>query len=146
MVSPFVFPDTGIVPHGDLVVSEFPGFRGEQVEFYEIVAKHVGIGGNPAFVSGIDVLDNPFFVRFPVVERKKGDAEESRHFPGRFEVFPGGTGSGIRQVVDHETRMDFVSCLFEKERGYGGIDASGEAYEDFHGVIRDGVLDRNRWI
>jgi hypothetical protein len=30
--------------------------------------------------------------------------------------------------------MDFVSCPLEQERGNGGIDASGEAYEDFHGV------------
>lgn len=108
-----ILPDAGIVAHGDFVVSELPCLLGKKVEFDEIVAEHVGIRGNTPFVSGIDVLDDPLLVGFPVIEGKKWNIEILCHLSGDFDILPRGTRSRICQIIDHEAGMDFVSCLLE---------------------------------
>lgn len=128
----FIFLYSRIVPHGDFIVPEFPSFLGKEVEFDKVVTEYIRIRGNSPLISVIDVLNYTFFIGFPVVKSKKRNIEIFCYFSGNLDVCFRRTCSIICQIVNHKTRMNFVSRLLKQECGNRRIDASREAYKDFH--------------
>ena len=117
--------DAGVVAGGDVAGVEHPGALGQKAELDLVVAGNAGMGGAPAFVLALEVVDDEGAELALDVEDVVGDAEDAADGAGVFDVVDGAAAAvvigevGLVYVVElHGYADDFVALPVEQEGGH----------------------------
>ena len=122
---------------GNVAGAHQPGPLGQETELYLVIAGDAGVGGAPAFILPLEVVDDKGAKFLLHVQHVVGHTENAAHGAGILHIVDGAATPvvigqvGLVDVVKlHRNADDIVALPVQQQRSHRRIHAAAHGHDD----------------